>query len=225
MKIVIPYRDFHGLELKYALRGIEKFIDQPEVTIIGDLPKWIKNVTHIPFKDNPMNGHRSKNIFDKIMLVDYDFLFFNDDHFLLEPFSPETFHYSGTLTSELNRPNLSSCYRKTIENTLKVFGPFMKNFDTHCPIFYQPRILNQLKIFKNIDWTKPQGYCIKSVYCFIAGIEGTEYPDLKIRTQLQEQQIKQLIEGRPYFSTGNYSFNRAVINVLEEIFPNKSIYE
>lgn len=220
MKLVIPYRDFRGSELKYCLRGIERYIPDPEITIIGDLPQWIRNVTHIPFKDNPQNQFRSRNIYDKIMLVDYDFLFANDDHFLLQPFSADTFHYSGTLLSELQRPHLSGSYRKTVQNTLSVFGD-IKNFDTHCPIFYKAEFLKQI----NVDWTRPQGYCIKSVYAHLAGIEGTEYPDLKIRTPLPEKQIKKLIEGRPYFSTGNYCFGKPMVNVLEEIFPEKSIYE
>lgn len=220
MQVVIPYRDFNGQELKYALRGIERFIESPDITIIGDLPKWLHNVNHIPFKDNVQNQFRSRNIYEKIMLVDHDFLFFNDDHFLLEPFSVDTFHYSGTLSSELNRPNLSGCYRKTIKNTINVFGD-IKNFDTHCPIFYKHEILKKIKL----DWTKPQGYCIKSVYCFLAGIEGTQYPDLKIRTPLREDQIRELIEGRPYFSTGNFCFERPMMNVLNEIFPEKSVYE
>lgn len=155
------------------------------------------------------------------MLVDYDFLFFNDDHFLLTPFSPDTYHYSGTLLSELQqRRNLSDSYRKTIQNTIDKFGD-MKNFDTHCPIFYKREILNSIEL----DWTKAHGYCIKSVYGHLSGIEGTQYPDLKIREQLAEKEIKQLIKGRKYFSTGNYCFGRALINVLEEIFPEKSIYE
>lgn len=221
MKIIIPYRDFGGSELKYCLRGIEKFVQEPEITIIGDLPKWIKNVTHIPFKDNPQNQFRSRNIYDKIMLVDHDFLFFNDDHFLLEPFSADTYHYSGTLSSELNRRSLSGSYRKTIQNTLGLYGD-LKNFDTHCPIFYRLEILD---ILQNLNWGRPQGYCIKSIYALLAGIEGTEYPDLKIRTPLLEKQIRQQIEGRQYFSTGNSSFNKAMINVLEGLFPAKSKYE
>jgi hypothetical protein len=54
MKIVIPYKDFKGQELRYTLRSIQKFVEDPEITIIGDKPWWIKNVHHIPFKDDPL---------------------------------------------------------------------------------------------------------------------------------------------------------------------------
>jgi len=202
------------------LRGIEKFTDAEEVTLIGDLPKCCKNITHIPFNDDPETGFRSRNIYNKIMTVDYDFLFFNDDHFLMAPFSPDTYHYSGTLMGELGRPNLSDPYRKTIRNTIEVFGD-IKNFDTHCPVAYKKEILNKI----DLDWTRAQGYCIKSVYAHLAGIEGTEYPDLKIRNTLPDSEIKKLIRGRQYFSTDNYAVNSAMVRVLEEIYPNKSIYE
>ncbi len=103
MTIVIPFIDFNGPELKYCLRGIDKFIIDPDITIIGDKPKRIKNITHIHFKDIHNPRFKAKNIYQKIMLVDHDFLFFNDDHFLLSVFNENTYHYSGTIKSELTK--------------------------------------------------------------------------------------------------------------------------
>lgn len=219
MKLVIPYRDFKTPELKYCLRGIEKYIDDPEITIIGDKPAWIKNVSHIPFKDNVQNGFRSRNIYQKIMLANFDFLFFNDDHFLLEPFSPDTYHYSGTIKGELlNRTENS--YLRTLKNTFDLYGD-IKNFDTHCPIFYRREVLEKI----DLNWKVNQGYCIKSIYAMHACIEGTEYPDLKIKTNLIEAEIRKLIAGRPYFSTGNYCINKDMVIVWESLYCSKSNFE
>ncbi len=63
------------------------------------------------------------------------------------------------------------------------------------------------------------------MYCYLAGIEGTEYPDLKIRNCLDEEKIKELIAGREYFSTGNHAINRPMINILNSLYPEKSKYE
>lgn len=211
--------EFHGPELRYCLRGIEKFIEDPEITIIGDLPVWIKNVNHIPFKDNPELRFKERNIFQKLLLYDHDFLFFNDDHFLLAPFNQDTYHYSGMLNEELLDPG--NCFRQTIKNTLELWSP-IENYFRHAPMFIER---GKLEMIKDLDWNKEWGYCIKSIYCYLHSIEGEEYPDLKIRVLSLEPTIKRLIEGRPYFSTGNYAMNGEMTKVLSELYPIKSKYE
>ena len=51
VNIVIPYilGEYDGLELRYALRSIEKNCTDPcNVILIGDKPAWCKNVRHVP---------------------------------------------------------------------------------------------------------------------------------------------------------------------------------
>lgn len=201
------------------MRGIEKFIEDPEITIIGDRPGWIKNVNHIPFKDHRELRFKERNIFLKILLFDRDFLFFNDDHFLLAPFHKDTFHYWGHLSEDILQPG--NLFRITIKNTIDLFGR-LKNYFRHNPLFIER---DKLEVLQAIDWNKDYGYCVKSIYCHLNRIEGTEYPDLKIRAYCMEETIKRLIENRPYFSTGSYSVNQPMIKVLEELYPNKSKYE
>lgn len=219
MKIVIPYKDYRGPELKYTLRGIEKYIEDPEVTVIGDFPKWLDGVTYIPFKDDPKLQFKERNIFQKLLLVDHDFLFFNDDHFLLEPFYKNTYHYSGMLREDILE--LGNSFRQTIKNTLDLYG-VIPNYFRHSPIFVERDKLEKLTAR---DWEKPWGYCVKSIYCRVNNIKGTDYPDLKIRTYLSEHKIKNLIAGRPYFSTGNNAINSSMIKVLNDLYPTKSRFE
>ncbi len=65
MKIAIPYKHcYQAIELKYCLRGIEKFIEHPEIIIIANrLPKWVKDVTHIPYKDTDLLKYKERNIY------------------------------------------------------------------------------------------------------------------------------------------------------------------
>lgn len=221
MKVVIPYKHFPGPELKYTLRAIERFIDDPEVIIIGDLPVWVRNVTHIPFKDNEDLKWKERNIFEKILLVKDDFLFFNDDHFLLKKFTPDIYHYSGTLAELKQRYSLSNSFRKTIQNTINVYGD-IPNYFRHAPILVER---DKLESLTELDWSIAWSYCIKSAYCHVNEIKGEDYPDLKFRHQISEENIRKQIEGRPYFSTGNAAMGRSMVKVLESLYPNKSIYE
>lgn len=222
MKIVIPYRDKGGPELKYCLRGIEKYVVDPEVAVVGDEPAGLRGIRWMAFNERSQPCFKAANIFDKIMWTqEREFLFFNDDHFLLHPFAPDTFHYSGTIKTALK--SCRSSYRRTLQNTLDAFGD-IKNFDTHCPIFYKREGLEAVQAL-NLNWNKPGGFCIKSIYCHLAGIDGTEYPDLKIRDVLPSAHTRQLIENREYFSTSDRAIDYNMINVLEEIYPSKSKYE
>lgn len=217
MKVVIPYKEFNGPELKYTLRGIEKYIENPEVVIIGDLPKWVKNVDHIPFKDKPELQWKEQNIFKKLLLTDFDFLFFNDDHFLLEPFSADTYHFTGMLSQTI----YGHSFKYTIQNTIDSFGDIPSYF-RHAPVFVERILLDAIAV---LDWDKPWGYCIKSIYCHLKGVHGIDFPDLKIRHCMTEAAIKKAITGRPYFSTGNNAVNASMIKVLEELYPEISKYE
>ncbi len=75
MKCAIPYKhSYAASELKYCLRGIEKYINNPEIILIGDQPKYIQNVTHIFYKDRPELKWKERNIYEKLLLVKDDFI-------------------------------------------------------------------------------------------------------------------------------------------------------
>lgn len=221
MLVVIPYIDYQGAELRYCLRGIEKFVEDPEVIIVGDKPTWIKNVHHLHYRDNMKLEFKERNIFEKIMLVKDDFLFFNDDHFLLKPFSKHTYHYSGKISQRIAAYDSGNYFRKALENTYSEFGD-IDNYFRHGPIFCRHEIMEMVAL---LDWTKPWGYCCKSIYCHVAGIKGTEYPDLKIRHAMSYHEIRSVTHDREYFSTGNYSVNGNMIAFLQETYPDKSKFE
>lgn len=221
MLIVIPYKDYRGLELMYCLRGIEKFIDDPVIVIVGDKPNWLQNVEHIPAGDRLEFQFKERNIFEKILLVKEDFLFFNDDHFLLATFDKNTYHYSGKLSTQIQSYHASNEVRKTLQNTYDLFGD-IDNYFRHGPIFCKHKTINTLSC---LDWDKHWGYCVKSIYCHLDGVKGTEYPDLKIREGRGYAEIKNMTAGRQYFSTGTYAVNGNMLAFLEETYPYKSKFE
>lgn len=221
MKCVIPYKSNGGVELKYCLRGIEKFVKDPEVIIIGAAPEWLQNATTIFFPDGKQLKFKEWNIFRKICQVKDDFIFFNDDHFLLQPFREDTYHFTGNLTERMKKYG-SNEYWKTIQNTINVIGGNADNYFRHAPIFIKREILEKIK---ELNWNAWFGYCVKSLYCHFAGIKGTEYPDLKITSPQTLTHIQSLTKDRQYFSTGNYVMNKDMIAFLEQTYPTKSQFE
>ena len=218
MKVAIPYKYYPGPELKYCLRGIEQFIEDPEVIIIGDKTNF--KTEFIQFKDHPEIQLKERNVFQKLLLVQDDFLFFNDDFFLLKPLTKD-YHYSGTILQQKESYPITNNFRKILQNTFNLYGD-IHNYFRHGPIYIEREKLESLT---KLDWNLPWGYCTKSIYCHVNNIEGKEYPDLKIRVPLQTNAIVNLIKDRPYFSTGDRAINQAMINALETLYPNKSKFE
>lgn len=238
MNIVIPLGSgspWQDGELRYCLRGVEKYLNGiDDLIIVGRCPDWLKGVIHIPCKDNPDGSFRDRNIYNKVRVAiesghaGTDFLFFNDDHFLLHDFDANVFpyHYQHSLTSYAQSLKTSSLYRNTLTNTLNLLvgrNQPEKHFDIHAPIIYNSDLF--LKHVSSVDWSVRYGYGIKSLYCNLSGIEGEEYEDLKFREPLSEAEIYRSIQQRFYFSIGNKALNADMKSVLHRLYPVASRYE
>jgi hypothetical protein len=234
--IVIPLGNgsrWNNTELRYALRSVDKYLTgYGEVLIIGEKPDWLHNVVHIPCPDYGDKIYdKEHNIYCKIITacaderVTEDFLFMNDDHFLLQGYEAGIFPYycHGWLSEYMTVTD----YKHTVKNTNELLWPLGHDcpyFDIHCPILY-----NKEKFtwgLADADWTKPFGYCIKTVYCnSMEGMKATEYPDLKINEVLTASQIHKQIAGRPWFSIGDRAREGGLLRVLNDLYPHKSKYE
>lgn len=230
MDIVIPLKKQSGYtELKYCLRSIEQFIpDHGNIFIVGYLPNTIHNVIHIPGFDAEDRKFKEKNICNKILLackdprVSDDFIYFNDDQYLLADFENK-YYYVGLLADAKYHLHSWESHLKAITNTLNLFSTGF-NFDNHAPIVYNKQIF--IKTMKLVKWTKPWGYGIKSVYCNINKIEGEFCYDAKLDTIPEKNTLAELIAvNKKWFSTSNRAINDTVIEFLESLYPNPSYYE
>lgn len=231
--IVIPLADKtknNHFELKIALRSMDKFlIETKDVYLIGNCPDWAQNITHIPQKDHPDIKFKERNIFNKITTacniedITPHFLFMNDDHFLLQHFSaPEFPYYHRGELYETMKKNKGD-YRRTCNHSRRILlnqNLSTLDADTHCPIVYDKEKF--LTTFESIDWQKPWGFAIKSLYCNLNNIEMEYYPDCKMHKASYEQ-MKQKTHGRKFFSTG--MITEDMTRFLLELYPKKSKYE
>lgn len=215
-------------ELRYSLRSIEKYLKHKNIFLIGEKPEWAQNLTHIPAIDPyPMNKER--NIFSKIMVackdsrVTEDFLFINDDHFLLQPMKDIPYYGNGTIEQFLKRR--VTTYTMSAYNTKKALQAKSlptNYFDIHAPIIYNKQKFLELQAY---DWNIKKGYVIKSLYCNTHNIAPVPYSDCKLQIPTNEEAIKEKIKGRAFFSIGDGAINTNLRNVMEELYPEKSSYE
>ena len=78
--------EYDNLELRLSLRSLERNAKGLEsVFIVGEKPRWIKNVVHIPVDDVYT---RENNVFRKILTackldISKNFFFMNDDFYIM----------------------------------------------------------------------------------------------------------------------------------------------
>jgi hypothetical protein len=178
----------NNIEIRYSLRSIERYLTgYDRVWVIGECPAWLQNVYHIPFQDR--QGVPSDfNIMSKVTRACQDdaitdpFLFFNDDHFLLHPFTASEFpyFYHGTLEKYIKQKSANT-YAQRANNTiryLKTNNLPLKHFDIHYPIIYKKELFLK-HVTSAVDWNKTC-YIIKSMYANSLFIEGEEALDYKL---------------------------------------------
>lgn len=229
MDIVIPLgkSKINHLDLRYVLRGIEKFTDAGEVYIVGERPKWIKGIRHINIADSPEKEYKERNIYMKTSLAfehTSRFLFMNDDHVLLQPINIENYpnYYKGTCYQSMLNNNTN--YRQTMNQTRKWLElnnfPDL-NYDGHCPVILEKNHFGET--VDMLDWYVGFGYGMKSVYC--AGLKGEHMPDAKISKRIDPNQAVQYCESRHVISFTDAAIKTGLQPYLDRILSSKSKYE
>lgn len=236
MDIVIPLGSgskHNNLELRYTLRSIEKHILIPlcqepgQIFLVGDRPDFIHNVIHIQAYDTPESKWKEQNIFQKVMAaiddprLSDDFILFNDEHFLLEPFTG-TYYDQGFLKDSLASRTLHESYANTIRNTLRMY-PEGLDFDVHCPMVMNKGLFRAC--VAQAEWHLPFGFSIQSLYGNGCVKGGDYHSDCKIRLPFSSEKILAMIKNWAFFSIGDEALNKEMELVLSELYPHKSVYE
>lgn len=218
-------------ELLFSLRAIHEFLpDVDRVVIVGLRPAWLRDVLHLPARDP--HKCKEKNIRDKLLraceVLDRPFLFMNDDHFALRPQRADELPnwYSGDVGTLGNRLRTGSHYREALLNTHRVLaaaGLPTRNFDVHTPIVYDPAEFP--RAMAAYDWTVVRGYVVKSLYANTLGVPPTHLGDLKLSHDHTNQQIADMLKGRPWFSVGPTALTPTLQSFFAAMYPMPSRWE
>lgn len=215
---------YHNFELRMSLRSIEKNLSGiDQVYIIGECPEWA-NVNHIYYPDK-LGVPSDYNIMKKITRaceepgISDNFLFINDDHYIMKPFVAAEFpyFYEVSLEKYLAR-RAHDTYALRAKNTCKYLQSKnlpTKHFDIHYPIIYNKSLFLE-HVTGAVDWER-KCYVIKSMYANTLKIEGTEAVDYKIGRSLPPQDVK------VFSSTPRFRHN--VQRYLLENFKKPSRFE
>jgi len=150
--VIIHYKDNKkddGLDLRLTLRSFDRFIENlGEVVIVGDTHEWLKDVTHIPYR-NPHKRDKDANIIMAclkgafhLMESGYegDVIVASDDCVLLQPYFP-TLYFEETAYQFLEafprRFSESPWWERPYQSIIHcmTMGWNADNCETHVPQF------------------------------------------------------------------------------------------
>lgn len=217
-------------ELRYSLRSVEKFGQNVDgVTIIGQLPTWLRKVTYIKAAD-PYEM-KCDNAWLKIhvacMQLKRPFVLMNDDFFLLQPtdFNNLPRYYDGDMKDLIGRYHKSSPYVKCQAATYHVLQQNnlpTRNYAVHYPVTIDPARMQKVwGLFK-----RQPGISFRNLYGNLVGSDNdVQFKDNKISEALHTHEIAERLEGWSMFSIGDKFLNEAGKQYLHMLYPDASRYE
>lgn len=217
-------------ELRYSIRSAIKHLKGiGNIWIVGTKPPWL-NVNHIPANDSGRTAQESVYLKLKKAIahpdISEDFLFFNDDYYLLKNANAAKFpfFYKETLEEFILRRKTKDSYKMAVENTFKVLTekklPVL-NFENHAPMLINKTKF--LEVMAGYQWTT-FGFVIKSLYANTLKIKGTLESDLKINYPFTVDELKAITSERKFFSSDKLLPTNLKL-FIEELYPNQSKFE
>jgi hypothetical protein len=248
--IIIPYvlGPNDGMELKYAIRSIEKNFqhDNYRVIVAGDKPGWMKAENHFPFKQIPEQKYRS---FTDQLLKLYSvltnagisdgFIWTYDDTYFTRPVKLANLRRLKAITSfdthprHLDNNGAGSNWKDTLQYTmaqvLKEKGS-NHNYETHLPRYFtKARVLKLIEKFDLLS--RPM--MISSLYFNIHHKNETPvflYDNRNtirflLRSTFDYNTLKKQMNRHQFTNNDPRTWNPVLKKVLMEMFPEKSSCE
>jgi len=193
--VVYPYSKNSSHELEWSIKSLKNF-EHSTVYIIGDKPEYKTEAVVIQPEMLRWGGlSRYNNVINKLlqaskMNISDDFLFMNDDIFLLEQYFGETYD-RGSLLEHINSRRhdeytvgLRNTYTWLIRN-----GYSTKDYETHTPILFNRKKLDDLilRIIPNI--MNNHTLFIRSLYGNVYDVPSDTIADTKNPKNYTEYKI------------------------------------
>lgn len=215
--------------MRYSLRSLENVIGEIEVFLIGHKPAWAKNVRHIPFADG--NG-RYKNTLNKLVmasLVSKEFLWMNDDFFIMRPTTIEALKQPYYLEDfkEIKRWG-SKWYQRQLREQYKILrcnGLQTINYATHTPKFYDSKKAGEVIAFFGLMERCPAFF--ENFYYNYLGAYKQAKPveDVKLGKYDNSQFGHHEAKGKLFFNFDETGADSGAFEYVKSVFKEKSRYE
>lgn len=214
-------------ELRYSLRSLVNLPHRNIWIIGGKPPKWVKNVYYLPFEQKEeskwMNTRKMLELACNTPKISTNFMWFNDDFFILRPIVDLQYHTDRTLqeralnTISPKTQTFSKYGRRLMQEhtALEENGLTTRNFEVHCPMVY-----NKKKLLRVLE-KYPTLVMPRSLYGNEYKLKAIDGKDYKI-----EDNHSKISPEAPFASTSDLSFRNGEIGKqVRGLFTKPSEHE
>lgn len=214
-----------GDELRYSLRSLSN-IPHDNVWIVGDSYPWVKNVKFLDVyqgKSSWSNVHENLRRVCKQQDLSQEFLFFNDDFYIMKKIDEMPVLHAGPLADLRDRYKRGEnhYYARIVRNTFSLLGPGSISYELHAPMTLNKDLLPGV-----LD--SSQDRLFRSIYGNWHRVGGSYYKDTKVRSKRHPAPASTPDEvmSSTFVSSSNSSFQKTFLgDFIRDSFPIKSDYE
>lgn len=224
-------------EFRYSLRSLCN-IPHERVVVIGDKPKWLKNVLHIPVAQDKTK-HENVNANIKAAIADNqisdEFVLMNDDFFIMQPLDKiEPLHFGNmqeVIDHYRERYQEDTPYIQNMVHAMKLLqshgyaNPY--SYELHMPMVMQRSKLKEL--YEEYDGRL---YQFRSYYGNYAQVGGDKVTDVKVfldpthNDKLFNDNPRKYLASQQYLSATGGAFKKGIVGeFIRNVFVEKSSYE
>ncbi len=227
-------------ELRYSLRSL-KNIPHGEVWVIGYKPNWVKDVNYLPLTVCVPDRVRHRKWWASWKMMQGccandelpdDFLFFNDDFFVMKPVDSLPVYHRGNI-AEIVRSSKHRTGKRTtnsiraMEETLtllKALEKPLKSYELHIPMtINRHKMLTAMEVAEALREPGMRYINKRSLYGNYWEIGGRRTNDVKVATP------HRFPRNITFLSSSDKSFrwngSRGIRQFIEQVFPSPSPYE
>lgn len=234
-------------ELRYSLRSLDKYFKEDfSVTIVGDLPPWARNVTHIPYQrveHGPESGLyntlRQLQLFlsHPSTLRPALFVRMHDDTYLLSNRSLSDMQLTRIIRPAQEVKTITSggaLWRKQVMDTyseMVEFGLPGYMTESHCPEVFDIEAMESVYSIFGL----PERMLLPSTLYYNLYPWDRELIDRKEERALfygeenlfsfLSQDIEQKCQGKFYLNHNDTGLNSEMMDFISDYFPDKSRFE
>jgi hypothetical protein len=230
MDIVMPYKAAGtAQELRYTLRSVEKhYPDVGDLWLIGDASIHLKDFRHIPNPANQKTNNTFANFTHAFEIacehpdIPDEFLLFNDDFFLMQPYEPVLYARGYLADHVALHDGKTSAWGQVLRNTLRYLQEDWGmekpvSFDLHIPMPVDKHTM-AIALARSYG----QGVAVRTVYgAELGDVEVPLHQDVKLKYGSKVDYTT-----LDFISTDNQVFeHHSVGQYIKDTFPDKSRWE
>ena len=227
-------------ELRYSFRSLEKFgKNVGNVYLVGYDPSFLSNKVTFINCPNIYNS-KHKNILNAICYavehcdIGEEFLYSSDDHFYIKETDFDNYAYfcKGNLVNKVKKSKSRKYFWSLVETRilLRKFGFTYYAFSQHGNTHLSRKGIKEAKQLIEESYNtkygcEPTCLILNTIYSYNK-FPIVQRKDLKVRDNIKSKEdLIKLIDDREVFSIADTNIENGVKQLLEELFPKKSVYE